>query len=74
VTVLRRLVVGFGRFWWDFFVGDTPEIFVAAVVLLGLTKLLTVLLPSAALWAVLPPLVVVTLVLSVARAQRNSRH
>lgn len=74
MTVLRRLVVGFGRFWWDFFVGDTPEIFVAAVVLLGLTKLLTVLLPSAALWAVLPPLVVVTLVLSVARAQRNSRH
>jgi hypothetical protein len=25
-------VTAFGRFWWDFLIGDTPEIFVAVVV------------------------------------------
>ena len=24
-----RVIKGFGMFWWDFLVGDTPEIFVA---------------------------------------------
>ncbi|MGH8989694.1 MAG: hypothetical protein ACRDXC_14055 [Acidimicrobiales bacterium] len=24
-----------GRFWWDFLVGDTPELFVAVLVLVG---------------------------------------
>jgi hypothetical protein len=26
----------FGRFWWDFLVGDTPELFVATLFLVGL--------------------------------------
>jgi len=29
-------VTGFGRFWWDFLIGDTPELFVGAVVAVGL--------------------------------------
>ena len=33
---LRRGLVAFGRFWLDFFVGDTPELFVAMLVLVGL--------------------------------------
>ena len=27
-----RAVAAFGRFWWDFLIGDTPEIFGAVVV------------------------------------------
>ena len=30
-----RWVVAFGRFWVDFLVGDTPELFVGAVVAVG---------------------------------------
>ena len=34
------MVVGFARFWWDFLVGDTPELFVAAVVILGVVAVI----------------------------------
>jgi hypothetical protein len=40
VTLVRRLVVGFGRFWWEFLIGDTPELFVGAVAVVGLVALL----------------------------------
>ena len=33
--IVVRLLKGFGRFWWDFLVGDTPELFVAVVVIVG---------------------------------------
>jgi hypothetical protein len=32
---LARWVKAFGHFWWDFLVGDTPELFVAMLVLVG---------------------------------------
>jgi hypothetical protein len=35
-----RYVRAFGRFWWDFIVGDTPELAVGAVCILGLALLL----------------------------------
>jgi asparagine N-glycosylation enzyme membrane subunit Stt3 len=31
-----RGIKAFGHFWWDFLVGDTPELFVAVIVLVGL--------------------------------------
>jgi hypothetical protein len=34
------MVVGFGRFWWEFLIGDTPELFVGAVVVVGSVALL----------------------------------
>lgn len=30
----------FGSFWWDFLVGDTPELFIAVMVIVGLALLL----------------------------------
>ncbi len=33
---LARWVKAFGHFWWDFLVGDTPELFVAMLVLVGI--------------------------------------
>jgi len=35
VRTLSRWARAFGHFWWDFLVGDTPELFVAMLVLVG---------------------------------------
>jgi hypothetical protein len=40
VTVVWRLLRAFGLFWWDFLVGDTPELAVATAALVGLAFLL----------------------------------
>ncbi len=32
---VARWTRAFGHFWWDFLVGDTPELFVAMLVLVG---------------------------------------
>ena len=67
-----RAARGFGRFWWDFLVGDTPELFVGTLAVLGLL---------AGLWAggavgvarvvLLPVLVLGLLGASLYRAQRS---
>ena len=38
--VLGRALRAFGHFWWDFLVGDTPELAVATGALVGLAFLL----------------------------------
>jgi hypothetical protein len=72
--VVVRLVKGFGRFWWDFLVGDTPEIFIAVVVILGVTALLSQAghLNVAAI-VVLPVTVLLALRWSLRRATHASR-
>jgi hypothetical protein len=35
-----RYVVAFGRFWYDFLIGDRPELFVGPIVALALIALL----------------------------------
>jgi hypothetical protein len=67
-----RLVRGFARFWWDFLVGDTPELFVAALVILGVIALTRLVGHQNALAvAELPVLTAVALALSLARARRR---
>ena len=34
-----RWVRAFGSFWWDFLIGDTPELVVGVVVMLGVLAL-----------------------------------
>ena len=34
-----RALRAFGRFWWDFLIGDTPEIAVGAVAIIGIAAL-----------------------------------
>jgi len=67
-----RWVVAFGRFWWDFLVGDTPELFVGAVVVVGVLAVLC-LRPGLRTVAafVAPVLVAGVLTLSVWRAARQ---
>jgi hypothetical protein len=65
-----RWLKAFGRFWWDFLVGDTPELFVAAVVILGITAALAKTVSTTAAWVIMPVLVMATLAMSVWRARR----
>jgi hypothetical protein len=69
-----RIVKGFARFWWDFLVGDTPEIFVAVLVIIGVIALVSESGHfNATAVAVLPVLAVLTLATSLLRATRSSR-
>jgi hypothetical protein len=36
----RRWLKGFGAFWWDFLVGDTPEILIGVLVVIGAVALI----------------------------------
>jgi hypothetical protein len=71
VAALRRAVAAFGRFWWDFLVGDTPELTLGVVVVVGVTLLLR----HQRDWAmgVVPILVAAMIAASVGRARRRRR-
>jgi hypothetical protein len=66
---LQRALVGFGRFWWDFLVGDTPEIFITVVMMLSVLAGVSMWLHhvSAAVY-VYPVVVLSALLVSVRRA------
>jgi hypothetical protein len=67
-SLLVRIVKGFLMFWWDFLVGDTPELFFATVVIIGVTVLLGKLAHVSHLAVVvLPVLVIGALFISVRR-------
>ncbi len=70
-----RLLRGFGQFWWDFLVGDTPELFIAALVIIGVVALVSEAgHRNGVAIAVLPLLVVSALGLSLKRARQSSRR
>jgi hypothetical protein len=70
VPLVRRGLVAFGRFWWDFLVGDTPELLIGVLVALAVVALLVKGASLNALSvAALPVIVVVLLGLSVYRAR-----
>ena len=70
-----RLVTGFGRFWWDFLVGDTPEITAAVVVIVGVVAVLRgVVHANAVAYVAIVTLSVLTLGLSAARARSSARR
>lgn len=37
-NVVFRSLSAFGRFWWEFLIGDTPELFVATLVVIALAE------------------------------------
>jgi hypothetical protein len=70
-----RLVRGFATFWWDFLVGDTPELFVAVLLIVGVISLVSLVGHLNMLAVVLLPMLsVVALGASVLRAWRSSRR
>ena len=68
----RRWIAAFGHFWWEFLIGDTPELFVGAVVTIGLVAVLCLRPGLRTVAAVVAPLLVAgVLSLSVRRAARR---
>jgi hypothetical protein len=41
IGAVRRAIVAFGRFWWDFLVGDTPELALATGVIVAVAFLIS---------------------------------
>lgn len=39
-NVVVRSARAFGRFWWDFLIGDTPELFMATLAVIALAEAL----------------------------------
>jgi glucose dehydrogenase len=68
-TAIGRALRAFGRFWWDFLIGDSPEIFVATLVIVGLAFALRH--EHAAAVLLLPALTVCVLVGSALRGRRR---
>jgi hypothetical protein len=62
-----RWVVGFGRFWWDFIVGDSPVLAAGAAIVLVVNALLVAAGAGGLAQIVLPLTVVATLAFSVRR-------
>ena len=72
-TLPIRLLKGFGMFWWDFLVGDTPELFIAVLLIIGvITGLRGAGFNTAAVVA-LPVLAIFALGVSVKRAINSSK-
>jgi hypothetical protein len=70
VTRLRHAAAAFGRFLWDFLVGDTPELFVAVVAVVLLALVLRH--HRVAAIVLLPVVVVAVLVSSTFRGRRRT--
>jgi hypothetical protein len=65
---VKRAVVAFGKFWWDFLVGDTPEFAAATVAVVGAAYLLHTVRDVGIV--VLPVLALGSVALSARRARR----
>lgn len=71
---LTRGLKGFGMFWWDFLVGDTPEITVVVLLILGVVALASEVAHLNVLaYLALPILAITALSISVARARRRTK-
>jgi len=71
-VILMRRLRAFGRFWYEFIVGDDWRVAVGVVMALGVTSLVAgVGLPA---WWVLPAAVLVVLPLSVWQAAHTDRN
>lgn len=64
-----KYIVAFFRFWYDFLIGDTPELFLGAILVLLIAFALA---KSGEAPVILPALVIVILVLSVGFAVARS--
>ena len=72
---VARWLKAFGAFWWDFLVGDTPELLIGVLVAIGLVALLVKVASfNAAAVALFPLAVVALLGGSVYRARGRPRR
>ncbi len=64
-------VRGFGRFWWDFIVGDDPALAVGVVLVLALARIADQSGLDSAAWVIGPIGVLAVLGVSLLRAARG---
>lgn len=69
MSAVRQGLRAFGRFWWNFLVGDTPELFVATVVIVAVA--LALHSHRVAAVVTLPLLAIAMLVASAYRGRRR---
>lgn len=69
MSLIGRATRAFATFWWDFLIGDTPELFVAVVVIIVTAVLLRHHHAIAVI--VLPAMAIVSLVASVLHGRRT---
>jgi hypothetical protein len=70
MAVVKRALKAFGHFWWDFLIGDTPELALATGVIVAVAFLL-----AGSRWAgaiILPLMATGFLFLSVLRGRRRA--
>ncbi len=67
---LRRVARAFGSFWWDFLIGDTPELFVAVIVII--IAALVLRHHHVAAIVVLPAIAIISLLASAWRGREHS--
>jgi hypothetical protein len=67
MTAIKRGFVAFGKFWWEFLVGDTPELLMATLVIVGSALLLRH--DRTAGFIVVPVISVAALTLSILRGR-----
>ena len=69
-AAIGKYVSAFGRFWWDFLVGDTPEVFVGVLVVVGAA--LALRHERAAAVVLVPLLTVAVLAMSTYRGRKRA--
>jgi hypothetical protein len=70
MKVIAKVAKAFGMFWWNFLVGDTPELFVSVVALLVVTAVFKTG-HARVLMVALPLVILASLAASVFRAIRR---
>lgn len=70
-AAVARGLRAFGRFWWEFIVGDTPELFVATLVVIAVSLALASLHVVPVI--VVPAVAVVAVLWSAARGRVRPR-
>ena len=68
---MMRYVTMFFRFWWDFLIGDTPELAIGALAIIGLAMLLVRANINAVI--IIPTAIVILLAFSAYRGARQSK-
>jgi hypothetical protein len=72
MKTVRRGLRAFGHFWWDFLIGDAPELFAAVVAIVILALLLRH--HGRVAYIVIPLATVLALVASTLRAARRAER
>jgi hypothetical protein len=70
MSLISKWVRAFGHFWWDFLVGDTPELFVGMLIIVGVAFL--VHNNKAVAVVVVPVVAIIVLLTSTVRGRKRA--